>query len=402
MVLAAGTPETGPLLLELGLIIVVLSALGHVAWRAGLSPIPLYLLAGLAFGEGGLLPLDASVDFVEPAAEIGIILLLLLLGLEYSAAELSTSLRRNAPAGVLDMALNATPGAVAGLLLGLSPVGVVALAGVTWVSSSGIVAKVVTDLGRLGNRETPVVLSVLVFEDLAMAVYLPLLVAALAGLSFVSASVSVAVALVVVVAVLFVAFRYGEHLSSYVFSADDEQMLLRVLGLTLVVAGVAQQLQVSAAVGAFLVGIGLSGRAAESARGLLSPLRDLFAAVFFVTVGLRTDPSAIPPVLVPALLLALVTLVTKLVTGWWAAGRAGVGPPGRIRAGGALVARGEFSVVVAGLAVAADVDGIGSVATAYVLLMAVVGPLVARYGEVWAAPLLRRVRARERREVEAV
>jgi monovalent cation:H+ antiporter-2, CPA2 family len=208
--------------------------------------------------------------------------------------------------------------------------------------------------------------------------------------------VSVVVALAVVVAVLVVAFRYGERLSAYVFSADDEQMLLRVLGLTLVVAGIAQQLQVSAAVGAFLVGIGLSGRAAESARGLLSPLRDLFAAVFFVTVGLRTDPSAIPPVVVPALLLALVTIATKLVTGWWAAKRAGVGPPGRVRAGGALVARGEFSIVIAGLAVAADVADIGSVATAYVLLMAVVGPLVARYGEGWAAPVLRRVRARER------
>src|SRR5439155_1183984 len=137
-------------------------------------------------------------------------------------------------------------------------------------------------------------------------------------------------------AALLVAIRFGGVINRLVFSPDDEVLLLRVFGLALLVAGLAEQLQVSAAVGAFLIGIALSGRVAEGARELLSPLRDLFAAVFFVFFGLRTDPSAIPPVLLIAALLALVTTVTKVATGWLAARRAGVGcPAGEERASAA-------------------------------------------------------------------
>jgi monovalent cation:H+ antiporter-2, CPA2 family len=385
---AAAGGDTALLLLETGLLVGGLGVLGRLAAPLGVSPVPLYLLAGLAIGDGGLVRLDASEDFVVASAQIGVILLLLTLGLEYTAAELSRSLRRNRLAGVVDAVLNAVPGAVAGMVLGLEPAGWLALAGVTWISSSGIVAKVLTDLRRLGNRETPVVLSILVLEDLAMAVYLPVLAALLAGASLSGASLSVALALAVVGVVLLAALRYGDRLSARIFSPDDEQLLLRVLGLTLLIGGIAERLQVSAAVGAFLVGLGMSGAVATEARRIVAPLRDLFAAVFFVSFGLSVDPRDIVPVLPAATLLGVVTLVTKLATGWWSAGREGVGPRGRLRAGTTLVARGEFSVVIAGLAVGAGILGIGAFAAAYVLIMAVTGPVLARYGERLAAPLL--------------
>lgn len=194
-------------------------------------------------------------------------------------------------------------------------------------------------------------------------------------------------------AVLFVAVRYGRLISRFVSSDDPEKLLLVVLGLTLLVAGVAQQLQVSAAVGAFLVGIALSGEVADGAHALLSPLRDLFAAVFFVFFGLHTDPASIPPVILPAFALAVVTALTKIATGYWAARRAGIGVKGRWRAGGTLVARGEFSIVIAGLAVTAGVQPqLGPFATAYVLVLVVIGPLTARYTEPVAAYLLGRRR----------
>jgi len=139
---------------------------------------------------------------------------------------------------------------------------------------------------------------------------------------------------------------------------------------------------VSAAVGAFLVGIALSGPAAHGARALLSPLRDLFAAVFFVFFGLQTDPHQLPPVALVAAALALVTTLTKLAGGWWAARRAGIATPGRLRAGTALVARGEFSIVIAGLAVAAGLHPrLGPLAATYVLLLAVAGPVLARLAD---------------------
>ncbi|MFG2042014.1 cation:proton antiporter [Dactylosporangium sp. NPDC048998] len=373
-------PDT--ILVELGAIILALGLLGALSLRFSISPIPLYLIAGLAFGVGGVLPLTTSSEFISAGAKIGVILLLFTLGLEYTAPELVGTLRSSAPAGLLDLVLNAGPGFAAGLILDWGVVAAVALGGVTYVTSSGITAKVLGDLGWLGNRETPVVLSLLVFEDLMMALYLPILTALLAGVGWLGGSVTLAIAAATISFVLLVALRFGRVVERFVASESDEVLLLKVLGLTVLVAGVAEVLQVSAAVGAFLVGIALSGPLAHTARQLLTPLRDLFAAVFFVFFGLQTDPRALPPVLAAAALLALCGIVSKLATGWIAAWRAGVAVPGRIRAGAALLPRGEFNVVIAGLAVAAGTnERLGPLAAAYVLILAVLGPLAARAAE---------------------
>ncbi|CRK57996.1 putative transmembrane transport protein [Alloactinosynnema sp. L-07] len=379
-------------LIELGAVFFGLGLLGRLAWKIGISPIPLYLVGGLAFGAGGLIPLEGIEEFAELAGEIGVVLLLLLLGLEYSADELVTGLRRSWLAGLLDIVLNAAPGVAVALILGWGPVGAMVMAGVTYISSSGIIAKVLGDLGRLGNRETPVVLSILVFEDLAMAVYLPILTAVLAGATLLGGLTAVGISLVVITVVLVIALRFGRFVSMLVDSPEPEVFLLRVLGAALLVAGVASQLQVSAAVGAFLLGIAISGSTAENATKLLEPLRDLFAAMFFVVFGLNTDPSTIPPVLAYAVGLAVVTTLTKVATGWWAARRQGISRMGRARTGAALVARGEFSIVIAGLAVTAGaVDGqLAALATAYVLLMAIIGPVAARVVEPVANALRRK------------
>ncbi|MCU1438359.1 MAG: potassium transporter [Naasia sp.] len=367
------------LLVEVGALLLGLGLLSRFAGRFGISAIPLFLLAGLAFGHGGWIPLSASEEFFETGSEIGVILLLVMLGLEYSPSELVHSLTRNRAAGVLDALLNALPGAAFALILGWGPIAAVTLAGVTWVSSSGVIAKVLRDLGRLGNRETPTVLSVLVIEDLAMAFYLPVLSALALGASLAQGATTLAVAIAVVAVILYLALRHGAGVSRLFSASHSESLLLGVLGLTILVAGLAQQVNVSAAVGAFLVGIALSGQVAATAEELLSPLRDLFAAIFFVFFGLSTDPSDIVPVLVPAAILAVVTIGTKVATGYFAAARAGMGIPGRWRTGFALTPRGEFSIVIAGLAVGAGVEPqLAPLATAYVLITVVAGPLLAR------------------------
>ncbi|MFC6823385.1 cation:proton antiporter, partial [Nonomuraea dietziae] len=182
------------LLLELGVILAALSVLGALARRFALSPIPLYLLAGLSLGEGGIAPVPAAGEFVQVGAAIGLVLLLLALGLQFSIHEFSVSLRRHVPSAGVDLVLNAVPGALAGWYLGLDGVGILALAGVTYISSSGIIARLLDDLRRLGNRETPAVLSVLVLEDFAMAAYLPLLVVLASGGTWWQAALGVLVA----------------------------------------------------------------------------------------------------------------------------------------------------------------------------------------------------------------
>jgi monovalent cation:H+ antiporter-2, CPA2 family len=375
------------LLVELGAVILGLGVLGALANRFGVSPIPLYLIAGLAFGDGGVLPLATSEEFIGIGAEIGVILLLFTLGLEYTATELVSTMRTSAVGGLLDLVLNATPGVAVALIMGWGPVAALALGGITYVTSSGIAAKVLTDLDWLGNRETPTVLSLLVMEDLAMALYLPILTAVLAGTGLLGGSLALAIAAITVSVVLFVAVRFGRVVESFIHSDSQEVLLLKVLGLTLLVAGVAERLQVSAAVGAFLVGIALSGPLAHTARELMTPLRDLFAAVFFVFFGLQTDPADLPPVAGLALALAGAGIITKYATGWLAARRAGIGRMGRARAGTALIPRGEFNIVIAGLAVAAGAHAsIGPLAAAYVLVLAVIAPLAARLVE----PIMRR------------
>ncbi|MDZ4045643.1 MAG: cation:proton antiporter [Rhodoglobus sp.] len=394
--------QTTVLLIEVGALLLILSVLGRVALRFGLSPIPLYLLAGLAVGHGGILPLEASEAFFEVGAQIGVILLLAMLGLEYSPQELMSSLRQSRVAGILDGLLNALPGALFALLLGWGWLAAVALAGITWVSSSGVIAKVLRDLGRLGNRETPVVLSILVIEDLAMAFYLPVLSALVIGTGLLQGSLTVAVAVSVVAIILFIAVRFGKQLSRLFPAHLPEPLLLGVLGLTMLVAGLAEQVSVSAAVGAFLVGIAISGQVAHNATVILSPLRDLFATVFFVFFGIATDPADIVPVLIPAFILAILTMGTKTLTGYLAAKRAGIGVPGRWRTGLALTPRGEFSIVIAGLAVTAGVEPLlAPLATAYVLITVIAGPLLARVPDAgWFKDAVRRRRIATERRAE--
>jgi len=373
------------LLFELGVVLVALSALSAVAQRFSLPAVPLYLLAGLALGEGGFAPIPAAGEFVEAAAAIGVVLLLLTLGLEFSTSEFTDSLRRHVPSAAVDLVANAAPGAVAGWLLGLDGVGILALAGATWISSSGIVARLLSDLRRLGNRETPVVLSILVMEDFAMAVYLPVLAVLAAGGIWWQASIGVAAAVTAVTVAFISSHLWGHHVNRWLAHPVAEQLMLRVLGTTLVVAALAEFIGASAAVGAFLVGLTLTGDAADRTRAVLAPLRDLFAATFFLAIGLAVDPADLVPVLPAALALATVGAGTKIATGWYAAGRENIGPRGRLRAGTALIARGEFSIVIIGLAGPGG-PVLGPLVTAYVIVLAVAGPILTRYVPRSAAP----------------
>lgn len=327
-------------LVELGGVVLLLAVLARLATRFGFSPIPLYLLAGLAFGQGGIVPLVTANRFIEAGAEIGLILLLFTLGLEYSARELVDALRSNASAGGIDLLANFTPGFAAGLLLGWEVVPALFLGGITYISSSGVVARTLDDLGWMGNRETPIVLAILVMEDLAMAAFLPLVTVLLTGGTPWRVVVSIGLAALVVLTVLVVAARYGPIISRAVFSRSDEALLFGILAVLLLTAGATEALNVSAAVGAFLAGIAFSGPAADRARSLLVPLRSVFAGTFFLFFGFEVDPGTIPSAFPAAVLLAMVGAATKMATGWVAARRAGIGRRGRARAAAGLIARG--------------------------------------------------------------
>jgi monovalent cation:H+ antiporter-2, CPA2 family len=375
--LTAPVHDFAQIFIEVGAATIGLAVLARVASHFSVSSIPLYLLAGLAFGNGGIAPLHFSADFIGVGAEIGILLLLFMLGLEYSGEQLKRKLKSGLGGGVIDLVLNFPPGFAAGLLMGWKPLPAFLLGGVTYISSSGIIAKVLNDLSRTGCPETSTVLSILVIEDLVMAVYLPLAAVLIVGGGLERIVISVTIAVAAVLVALFAAIRYGNWFSSTIAHRSDEIILLTIFGCVLLVGGLAQKLQVSAAIGAFLVGIAVSGPMAEQSYRLLAPLRDLTAAIFFFFFGLEIDPRSLPPVLMIAFALAAVTTLTKVLTGYWSTRRAGLERRWRLRAGFTLVARGEFSIVIAGLGVALE-PRLGSLSAAYVLTMAILGPIAAR------------------------
>lgn len=234
----AGT-ELATLFLQFGLMILVLGILAMVARRFDISAVPFYLLAGLGFGNGGFDVIDSTETIIPIFAELGVILLLLLLGLEYSARELVQTAKLQRTSGFIDLIANFTPGALFALVLGWGVPGAVALGGVTYISSSGIVAQVVRDLRWRRNPETAPVVSVLVIEDLIMAPYLPILTVILTGTGLVTGLISVSVALIVVAIVITVSVRRAGTLQRLFNRTDPVGVLLVVFGAAVAAAGFA-------------------------------------------------------------------------------------------------------------------------------------------------------------------
>ncbi len=361
--------------------LIVLALLARLANRLALSPVPMYLFAGILFGADGPFPLLESLDFIEIAAEIGVVLLLFTLGLEFSSRRLVREFRETAVSGLADFLLNFSPGFVIGLMLGWGLLASYILGGVTYISSSGIAAEMIRDFHWFDRPETGKVIGVLVFEDLVMTVYLAIAGVLLFGAMPWEATLAATVAVSLVIGTIWIGYHYSEQISARMFRLRGEVLLLGLVGLALLFAGVGEQLEVSAAVGAFLAGMLLSGEASHgrTATALLEPLRDLFAAAFFVLFGLQLDSSGLDDVIWPVLALVVITSLTKLGTGAVVARRSGADRRAGLRAGATLMARGEFSIVIAELARRAGQDPqLAAAAGLYVAILAVLGPITVR------------------------
>lgn len=360
-------------LLEIGGIFLLLGVIAFAAARLQISAVPFFLLIGLAFGKGGIFDIDISGEYLDTTAAIGALLLLLLLGLEYSARELATSIKTHHKAGGLDFLFNAIPGAVLGFTLGWGVLGAIGLAGITYVSSSGIASQLIRDAGAQRSEVAKRTVSILVIEDLALAPYLPVVTAVASGISVVQGLISVSVALFVTGLVLVVGMRTENWFAQILNSPDPRALLLTVLGAALMAAGASELAGFSGAVAAFLVGLLLSGEVANAVRLRLGPLRDLAASVFFLTFGLTTDPRDIPDVLVLALFMAVVGTVGKFAVARHITSELH-DPMSWRRVGAFLTPRGEFSILIAGLLSAATFSAeLQALTTAYVIATSLIG-----------------------------
>jgi CPA2 family monovalent cation:H+ antiporter-2 len=369
---------------EIGGLFVLLGIVARVAFSLRVASAPLFLLVGLGLGVGGVVQFDASEPFIAVSAEVGALLLLLFLGLEYSAETIVRETRLHLRTAVVDILLNATPGVIVGLVLGWSPTMILAMAGVTYVSSSGISTQVAREMGWRNRPEWDSLVSVLVLEDLVMAPYLPILTALGAAISVWSGLLGVGFGLAVVSILLFVGAKGVTVFAPILTANSGAALLLTTLGLALLAGGVAGIFGFSPVVAAFFVGLLITGEMAELVRTRIAALRDVFAAVFFVFFGIQTHPGDMLPALPLAIVLVAVTWATKVATAYYALRRSGhAGDELKwcaLRGGSLLSARGEFSIAIGGLVFGFGIapDDWQPVVAAYVIVSAIVGPMAAR------------------------
>jgi CPA2 family monovalent cation:H+ antiporter-2 len=371
--------ETASTLAEIGALLLGLGIIAFVAAKIRFSVVPIYLLVGLVVGQGGLGLISLSQDFLDIGAQIGAILLLLLLGLEHSAPDLAKAFKERKSAGFFDVAVNFIPGAALALLFGWGPLAALALGGISYVSSSGIASELIREAGWRRSELSKRIVTILVFEDLALAPYLPLLTSLALGLSALAGLISVSVALIITGIILIISYRGTAKWSRILNPEVPSALLLTVFGSALLAAGVAGLAGFSGAVAAFLVGLLLTGEVANTVRGRLGSLRDLFAAIFFLFFGLSTDFVDLIEVFPAVAVLVLVGVAGKFAVGWWIAKDMN-DKSMWIRAGAFLTPRGEFSMVIAAIAgpVVLSVS-LQAITLSYVFLTAIIGSLVIRF-----------------------
>lgn len=379
--LTAGATEVvdNLVLLEIGGVLLLLGTIAFIAARIALSAVPLFLALGLAFGQGGVAPLELSSQFLNTGAQIGAILLLLLMGLEYSAREISETFRSSKSVIFLDLVINGIPGALIALVLGWGLQGALLLGGITYVSSSGIASELIRESGWARSQVAKRTIAVLVSEDLILAPYLPLLTSTILGVGLISGLISVSVALVITGFILLISVKRENFFSKLFRRYSASALLLTVFGSALIAAGAAGLAGFSGAIAAFLVGLLLTGEVATAVRTRLAPLRDFFAAIFFIFFGLSVDPSEIVKVLPLALLLTVLGGAGKFFIGWWTA-RDLQDPMSWRRVGSFLIPRGEFSVIIAGFSTTlAFTSEIKALTIAYVIATTLTASLLLRF-----------------------
>jgi CPA2 family monovalent cation:H+ antiporter-2 len=367
----------GDFLLQVGLVLAALAVAASLFLWMRQSAIPAFILVGMA-----LRPLMHGDQLVEELSTIGVVLLLFFMGLEFSLRALLRDRATIVRTGGIDLLIGFPVGLGAGLALGLGWVGALLLAGGFYISSSAIIAKSVIELRRAADPETSVALGILVFEDLFIALYLAVLSGAVlvSEPSLAAAGLGIGRALLFFGVVVLIAIRARPLLDRLLDRENDDVLVLVTGSVLLLLSWAALAAGLSEAIGAFLTGLMLAETAQkERVERLFAPLQGLFAAVFFLGFGVAIDPRVFAAVWPYAIPLAILGIAAKLASGWIAGRRVGLGRRGSLSLGITLIARGEFSIILAGIAVAVGREEVGALIALLVLILALVGTMCMQF-----------------------
>lgn len=368
-------------LVVLGAAFLLAGLLARVARRVGLPTIPVFMAAGMLAGPHTPGPvLFEHPEDLELLAAFGLIFLLFYLGLEFSLDDITSGGPRLAATAAVYLGLNVGAGVALGFAIGWGAEEALVIAGITGISSSAIVTKLLIELHRLANPETKLILGIIVIEDLFLALYLAALSPILGGADSAGDAVLLFVEGFAFLVVLFLVARYGTGVVGRAISgADDELLVVIFVGFVLLIAGIAAQLGVSDAIGAFMAGVVIAGTAAaKRVEKLVLPLRDAFGAIFFFAFGLSIDPADFGSVWAPALAAVTMSTVLAFVAGFVAARINRLDRQAAVNIACSVLARGEFALILATLAVAAGLDSrLVPFVGIYVLTLAIASPILA-------------------------
>jgi CPA2 family monovalent cation:H+ antiporter-2 len=373
----------GDELIALGGAFLAAGLLARLGGHIGFPTIPLFMVAGIVFG-----PHTPGVELVQDPgdlallATLGLVLLLFYLGLEFTLDDLLAGGRRLLAAGSVYLVLNIGGGLAFGYALGWGAREALVIAGAIGISSSAIVTKLLVELRRLAAPETRLILGIIVVEDLFLALYLAILQPVLSDTTGIAATLAAFGKAFAFLVVLGVIARWGSRAISALVSSDDDELLtVCFVGLAVLVAGVAESLGVSEAIGAFMIGVVLAeSRSAERIKRLVLPLRDAFAAVFFFAFGLSIDIGDVLAVAGPIAAAVALSLALNVAAGLTAARLHHFGTGAAANVGFTILARGEFSLVLASIAAGAGLDSrLSPFVAGYVLVLAIAGPLLATH-----------------------
>ncbi|GKU77930.1 cation:proton antiporter [Paenibacillus sp. L3-i20] len=376
------------MVLEIGLAVILVALVGIFATKIRFSVIPFYILIGMAVGPHA--PTIGVLDFtfvnsaetIHFLGRLGVLFLLFYLGLEFSVGRLIKSGRNIAVGGTIYIIINFTLGLLFGFATGFDFAETMVLAGITTISSSAIVAKVLVDLKRTANSETEMILGIIMYEDIFLAVYLSVLSGLVlsdeSSLGGVLLSASYALGFMLIFLVL--GRKAAPLLNKLLNIRSNELFILLIFGLMFFVAGLGETIHVAEAIGALLFGLVLAETEhMKRIEHLILPFRDFFGALFFFSFGLTIEPSKLGGAVWLTLGAVALTLFGNFIAGMLAGKSAGLSPKASSNIGLTIVSRGEFSIIVANVGIAANLDDrLQPFAALYVLILAILGPLLTK------------------------
>ncbi|MFP4160254.1 MAG: cation:proton antiporter [Desulfobacterales bacterium] len=341
--------ENIPFMLFAGLILCTFFIVSFTSQKFRLPSVLIYIILGVAVSS-----FFHDIEAIHTVAEVGIVLLFFILGLEFPLARMVSISRKIWPAGLLDVLLNMGGAMIIAMVFGLDFVSAFIIGSMAYATSSSITAKMLEEKKRLASPEAEFILALLIFEDLVAPVLVSFIAGMNAGeaLSPIFTGTLVAKILLLVAGAIFIGHFGFRRLNTFVsrYIQHDFMPLLGV-GVALAYAGLAVSLGLSEILGAFLAGVMLSetGKSSEIEH-LILPVRDLTLPFFFFWFGTTIYFGEGVPYVPMMGVIVLWAVAGKILTALAGSRMFGLSPRASVRAGFSMVQRGEFSAIIASMA----------------------------------------------------